>query len=304
MIPPTDHPRITVLIPCFNDGELIGETLTSLLEDRDLEIVIVDDASTDEATLQTLRGLEADGLTVVWRQENGGVARARADGLQASSAPYVYPLDADDVTIPGTISQMADRLDENPEAAVCFGDYEEFGLTEIVRAVPEQLDPFRVAYANEYPVSSLFRRSVLDDLGGWTAGGFDERSHEDWNLWMALVEGGYTASTSGRARSPTGAGWRRAPAGLGKAAPPDALRQAQGSPSEAVRRHRPAPARVRPAAYAKAPVPVHLRRAQAARLRAEAEGVAGPRRRSGPCGARAPSARRTPRWCRRPSGRP
>ncbi|HEX5910702.1 MAG TPA: glycosyltransferase family A protein [Thermoleophilaceae bacterium] len=191
MNPPTDRPRIAVLIPCYNDGELIGETLTSLLQDRDLEIVIIDDASTDEATLETLRGLEAEGLTVVWRKENGGVARARADGLQASSAPYVYPLDADDVTIPGTISQMADRLDEDPGAAVCFGDYEEFGLTEVVRAVPEHLDPFRVAYANEYPVSSLFRRSVLDDLGGWTAGGFDERSHEDWNLWMALVENGY-----------------------------------------------------------------------------------------------------------------
>ena len=99
MIPPTDRPRVTVLIPCLNDGELIGETLTSLLQDHDLEIVIIDDASTDQATLETLRGLEAEGLTVVWREENGGVARARADGLEASSAPYVYPLDADDVTI-------------------------------------------------------------------------------------------------------------------------------------------------------------------------------------------------------------
>ena len=77
MIPPTDRPRVTVLIPCLNDGELIGETLTSLLQDHDLEIVIVDDASTDQATLEILRGLEAEGLTVVWREENGGVRRPR-----------------------------------------------------------------------------------------------------------------------------------------------------------------------------------------------------------------------------------
>lgn len=184
-------PRITVLIPCFNDGELIGETLTSLREDRDLEIVIIDDASTAPGTTETLKQLEQEGLTVVWRDVNGGVAQARADGLAASGAPYVYPLDADDVTIPGTISQMADLLDAEPQAAVCFGDYEEFGLVELIRAVPERLDPYRVAYANEYPVASLFRRSVLDEVGGWTSGGFNERSHEDWNLWMALAECGH-----------------------------------------------------------------------------------------------------------------
>ena len=36
----------------------------------------------------------------------------------------------------------------------------------------------------------MFRRSLLEELGGWMAGGFSERSHEDWNLWMAIAERG------------------------------------------------------------------------------------------------------------------
>jgi len=179
-----------VITPCFNDGDLIRETLTSLREDEPLEHVIVDDASTEPATREQLARIEAEGIRVVRREENGGVLGARATALEATSAPYVFPLDSDDLAMPGVLGRMADRLDADPGAVVCFGDYEEFGDSELTRAVPERIDPFRIAYVNELPVSSLFRRSLLEELGGWSAGGFSERSHEDWNLWMAIAERG------------------------------------------------------------------------------------------------------------------
>ena len=145
---PGDSPRITVITPCFNDGSLIGETLESLREDEPFEHVIVDDASTDPETRETLDRLEAEGARVVRREQNGGVLAARATALEASSARYVFPLDSDDVAMPGVLGRMADLLDANPEAVVCFGDYEEFGDSNLVRAVPEHIDPFRIAYAN------------------------------------------------------------------------------------------------------------------------------------------------------------
>ena len=180
-----------MITPCFNDGVLIRETLHSLQESEPLEHVIVDDASTDAGTRAVLEQLESEGLRVVRCERNGGVLAARARGLEVSSAPYVFPLDADDLAVPGVLGRMADLLDANPEAVVCFGDYEEFGDSHLVRAVPERIDPFRVAYANELAVSSMFRRSLLEELGGWGAGGFSERSHEDWNLWMAIAERGH-----------------------------------------------------------------------------------------------------------------
>ncbi len=156
---------------------------------------MVDDGSTDPATERVLERLAAEGVRVV-RQENQGLVGARMTGLRETAAPYVFPLDADDCAVPGALSAMADLLDAHPEAAVCYGDYEEFGDVDLVRAVPERLDPYRLAYTNEYPVSSLFRRRVLDEVGGWTANGGLE-AYEDWNLWLKLAERGAAAVHAG-----------------------------------------------------------------------------------------------------------
>jgi hypothetical protein len=108
--------------------------------------------------------------------------------MDATSAPFVFPLDADDLAVPGMLARMADRLEQHPEAAVSFGDYEEFGDTQLVRAVPDQIDPYRLAYVNEYPITALFRRAVLTDVGGWGT----DFAYEDWHLWMTLAEQGRT----------------------------------------------------------------------------------------------------------------
>jgi hypothetical protein len=88
-------------------------------------------------------------------------------------------------------------LDARPDVAVCFGDYAEFGTHSRVRHVPARLDGYRIAYRNDYPVSSLFRRAVLAEVGGWrdVAG---EVGYEDWHLWMTLVEGGHAGTHIGR----------------------------------------------------------------------------------------------------------
>jgi glycosyltransferase involved in cell wall biosynthesis len=180
--------RVAVIVPCFNDGELVVEAVASVGAcPEPVELVIVDDGSTDPATLAVLDGLERDGRRVL-HQANTGLPGARMAGLAATAAPYVFPLDADDLLVGATLPVMADRLDADPGAAVCFGDYAEFGGPEdLVRAVPATLDPFRIAYANEYPVAALFRRTALEAAGGWKA---IRWGYEDWDLWMGLAEAG------------------------------------------------------------------------------------------------------------------
>lgn len=182
--------RLAVVIPCFDDGELVREAIASVSEDEPVEIVVVDDHSSDRGTLDVLEQLEAEGVRVLRHEQNSGVAAARTSGLRATRARYVFPLDADDLAIPGVLAAMAERLDADAEAAVCFGDYCEFGDTEIVRAVPDRLDPYRLAYTNEYPISALFRRTVLEEIGGWKGNDYTGRSYEDWNVWMTLAERG------------------------------------------------------------------------------------------------------------------
>jgi glycosyltransferase involved in cell wall biosynthesis len=182
--------RLAVVIPCFDDGELVREAVASVREDEPVEILVVDDRSSDRETLAVLERLKADGVRVVRHERNSGVAAARTTGLRATHARFVFPLDADDLAVPGALAAMAERLDADAEAAVCFGDYCEFGDTEVVRAVPDHLDPFRIAYTNEYPISALFRREMLEEIGGWSGNEYTGSSYEDWNLWMTLAERG------------------------------------------------------------------------------------------------------------------
>jgi glycosyltransferase involved in cell wall biosynthesis len=182
--------RIAVIIPCFNDGALVRDAVRSVAEDEPIEIVVVDDVSTDAASLAVLDELRTDGVRIVRHARNLGAASARTTGLRSTRADFLFPLDADDLVVPGALAAMADRLESDPGAAACFGDYAEFGDTEIVRAVPDQLDPFRLAFTNEYPVSAMFRRAVLEEVGGWGSNGYRGRGYEDWNLWMSLAERG------------------------------------------------------------------------------------------------------------------
>jgi glycosyltransferase involved in cell wall biosynthesis len=185
-----ETPRIAVVIPCHDDGRLVLAAVRSIDEREPVEIAVADDHSSDAATLEALAELESEGVTVLRHASNQGPSAARMTGLRATRGRYVFALDADDLAVPGALEHMADLLDRHPEADVCFGDYAEFGDHELVRAVPETLDPFRLAYANEYPVSALFRREALEAVGGWRDVLDDAFGYEDWNLWMALAERG------------------------------------------------------------------------------------------------------------------
>lgn len=181
--------RVAVLIPCHGEGPLIAEAVRSVQEDEPVEIAVVDDASPDEATRVTLDALERDGIKVVRLAANAGVGNARTAAFEATGAPYVYPLDADDLTLPGVLARMADRLDADPGADACVGDILEFGDHELVRRTPARLDPYRVALTNEYPITSLYRRTAVAAAGAWRPY-YEHQGYEDWNLWMGLAERG------------------------------------------------------------------------------------------------------------------
>lgn len=185
--------RIAVIVPCHNDGALVGEAVASVRESEPVELVVVDDGSTDPDTPAAIERLERDGVRVVRHPGQRGVTAARTSGLGATEAPYVFPLDADDHAVPGALGAMADRLDADPEAAVCYGDWVEVGRRRILRAVPARLDPYRVAYTNEYPISSLYRRTALEAVGGWRRVSAELDARSDWGMWMSLAERGLRA---------------------------------------------------------------------------------------------------------------
>jgi glycosyltransferase involved in cell wall biosynthesis len=181
--------RICVLVTCHNEGRLLEEAVRSVREPEPVELVVVDDASEDEATRKFLDQFKLEGVRILRQDVNAGIAAARMRGLAATTAPFVLPLDADDLALPGVLSRMADLLDHDPGAAACVGDTIEFGEYQLLRKTPPRLDPYRVALTNEYPITALFRRSAVEAAGGWRKLG-DLQGYDDWNLWMSLAEGG------------------------------------------------------------------------------------------------------------------
>jgi glycosyltransferase involved in cell wall biosynthesis len=180
--------RVCVIIPCFNDGAFVGDAVSSIREAQPVEIVVVDDGSTDGTTLPALERLAASGAARVVYREHGGLSATRMTGLEATTAPYVFPLDADDRLEPGCLARLADLLDAEPSIAFAFGHGTFLGESEGWQARP--WDPFLLLYLNGWGPSCLFRREAIVGAGGWSM----PDCYEDWDFLLALAEHDYTGA--------------------------------------------------------------------------------------------------------------
>lgn len=180
---------ISVIIPVYNQQETLRRSLASLVEQtyRPLEVIIVDDGSTQEVrtflpdilSLGFFVGDRGDGipLTVI-RQDNAGAPAARNRGLQAARGSYVIFWDADIIAKPMMLQTMYTTLQQHQEASFAYANFY-FGK----KKMPGQ--PYEVnalKKRNFIPTASLIRRNdvVL----------FDERlkRFQDWDLWLTMAE--------------------------------------------------------------------------------------------------------------------
>jgi glycosyltransferase involved in cell wall biosynthesis len=187
------HP-VDVVIPCYNDGAFLRETMASLPAWVLSSVVVVNDGSTDAETLRVLQELRTEGVKVIDRV-NGGLAAARNTGWQTGRAPHVLFLDADNQLLPGALEAMSEALGSDVEMAVAHGDREEFGgRTGLVRQPMPTLPELLVG--NRIDACALVRRSVLEQVSG-----FDEAmrdGYEDWELWIRLMASGHRFVHVGR----------------------------------------------------------------------------------------------------------
>lgn len=114
---------VSIVIPACNAAETITETLQSVRSQtlRDIEIIVVDDGSTD-TTRSIVEGIaRQDSRLRLIGQANGGVARARNNGIAAARGRYIAPLDADDIWHPEKLARQAATLEgTGPEVAMAY----------------------------------------------------------------------------------------------------------------------------------------------------------------------------------------
>jgi hypothetical protein len=183
-------PKVSIIITTHSRPRLLRRAVESArLSGRDPEVVVVDDASTDE-TGEVCRTLP--GIRYVRVEQNMGVAGARNVGIEASAGEYLSFLDDDDERLPGTLDAQVGRLEAEPGAALIYGQALVVGGGDATtqRVYPErcpQGDLFwELLGQNFIPCGSvLLRRSCLQRVGALDASvpGLD-----DWDLWIRLAE--------------------------------------------------------------------------------------------------------------------
>jgi len=166
-VPP--QPEVSVIITVFNEPELVGRAVASVLAQTgvDFEVVIVDDGSTD-STWEALRQFD-DGRIRLHKRERVGRAAALAFAAEASRGEFIANLDADDEALPGRLAKQAKFLAEN-SAYAWVGCAEERVDTQrgehLVRRYPTADETIRRQCAKCIPYSHsgiMFRRSLLDE---------------------------------------------------------------------------------------------------------------------------------------------
>ncbi len=184
------YPAVTIVVPCFNGGRFLDDLMASLARQtfRDFEIVIVDDGSTERATLDTLAELQTDARII--RQPNRGLSAARNTGIREARAELVLPLDCDDTFKSPFLAEAFALMREAPaDVAAVFCHMR---LTGAAKGLLERhFNRFDLLFTNTLPSGLLLRKAC------WTAlGGYDESmrdGYEDWEFHLRLARAGYRA---------------------------------------------------------------------------------------------------------------
>lgn len=115
------NPTVSVIVPVYNKEAWLRECVDSILAQtyRRIEVILVDDESTDTSGAICDAYEQADARVKVIHQKNGGPTAACQAGMEAASGGYYMFVDSDDYLEPETLSEMADRLADVPGEMVC-----------------------------------------------------------------------------------------------------------------------------------------------------------------------------------------
>ena len=172
---------ISIIIPCYNSGRTIKRTIDSIKKQTwiEKEIIVVNDGSNDEYTLQKLQ--EIDGLLII-NQTNLGLSTARNVGAYKASGTFLFFIDADDWIEDNALELMYKCLIRNGKDNYVYTDiFLEGNIRKIVR---KNYNFFEQLFLNQIPYAILISKNT------WLKNkGYDENmklGYEDWEFNIRL----------------------------------------------------------------------------------------------------------------------
>ncbi|MGH8068031.1 MAG: glycosyltransferase family 2 protein [Candidatus Entotheonellia bacterium] len=187
--------RISIIVPAYNNSRELVECLTALIASADQwsEIIVVDDASTDDTPAVAVQM----GARVVRLEKNSGPAAARNYGVHHAIGAILFFVDADVVVSPEAVGHVVDVLDKRPDLAAVFGSYDAYPRARgLISQYRNLLHHFVHQQGNSeastfWAGCGAIRRAVFEEVGGFDEQRYVKPSIEDIELGLRLRQAGY-----------------------------------------------------------------------------------------------------------------
>ncbi|MDQ3420699.1 MAG: glycosyltransferase [Acidobacteriota bacterium] len=197
-------PAVSVIMAAYNVEPYLVAAMQSVRRQtfRDLELIVIDDGSTDQSYELALRNAEGDPRVKVLRKKNGGISSARNHALRAASGDLIAFLDSDDMWDPAFLQAQVDILASHPDIDIVSGNGWFLGGAQSGHPARPFPDPRPrpdllsiIEDENAVFIMTVFRRRVYETIGG-----FDEalRTNEDYDFWLRAAAANFRFTRNDR----------------------------------------------------------------------------------------------------------
>ena len=192
---------ISVVITCYQEGDLLLDAVNSILSQTlfPIEIIIVNDASSDRRTIEVCQELENNALIrVIWREINGGSSVARDNGFEVAQGDILVTLDADDILPIKALELISKTFREDQQLGFVYGNYirqDKVNKQKVIN--PQDISLRAMLKAKKFSLSSNWkligttpiRKSLWQSLGGYDPT-FGVNDLHDVEFWIRAIASG------------------------------------------------------------------------------------------------------------------
>ena len=185
-MPKEEVPMVSVMIPCYNEGDNLDEAIPYLLQMHypNYELIFINDGSKDNTAEIIDRWADKDSRVVALHQENQGKASALNHALLVAKGKYVACIDGDAVLDYDALDYMVQSLELNPKYGAATGNPRVRNRSTLLG----RLQVSECLMGTIFTVSGvcfLFRKDVMEQIGGWSTNMITEDIDVSWKIQTA-----------------------------------------------------------------------------------------------------------------------
>lgn len=181
---------VSVIIPVYNAAEYLLESILSICNQTylQLEIIVVDDASTD-ASVSIVQQISDSRIILVKNEINSGLAESVNKGIRLARGSYIARMDADDISLPARIQNQVKFLELNPEVGIVGTAMQSIGFSNFKHVFPETHQYCKAQLLFNVCVGHptvMMRKCIFDNPENLYASELRQYS-EEYELWCRLI---------------------------------------------------------------------------------------------------------------------